>query len=199
MFQCKMFGSHFFIPICNTNTGKQTNKQKRWQDTLKVLGTPSPTKYKMEKKSLTSSEKSCTTAGSRHVFGCWWNRLRLFLRMLAPHLWRQRSSFTNELVSRCCCGRRARRLLCTVIRVDRCMCSQCKSSEKPTSIQKIFFFVTYAFLCEKSKAKPEVWKSVCLSSMKKTFLSVKALRWMNTSGQKHIQHQKLVWFWKISA
>lgn len=42
--------------------------------------------------------------------------------------------------------------------------------------EKIFFFVTYEFLCEKSQAKPEVWKSVRLSSMKKPCLSVKALK-----------------------
>lgn len=49
--------------------------------------------------------------------------------------------------------------------------------------KRFSFFVMDTFLCEKSEAKPEVCKSVCLSSMKKPFISVKALRWMNTSGK----------------
>lgn len=114
----------------------------------------------VERKSFTSSEKSCNTTSSENISGCRWDSLRHFNR--CSHItWDRRAENTRKLLSWClavclsltrccccCCGCWGRwtHLFCTIIVIGWCICSQCESWEKIRG--SLFHSVIFTFFLE---------------------------------------------------
>lgn len=121
----KMFGSKLW-PWHEFATKKMNNKVLTGKNGLKIFssswfpiekrgdfGGYAPSfKAGMERKSFTSSEKSCNTISSENISGCRWDSLRHFNR--CSHItWDRRAENTGKLLSwclavcqsltRCCC------------------------------------------------------------------------------------------------